>query len=258
MKLTRLLLPPLAVLGALAAVEGTLNSRGPRPRPAPESIAAGRALLTEVVGFQEQAGLGDHGPVHFRVLLDQPLRTALELRLTLDPASRSADIGVPPPTRVTALPRLDRFRYHGSDESVTPQDGGPDAPHVRGRLAPIAPSLVFWSLAPWILDDAKAIVWRLPDGRWSGEAARRIAVRWPGETDWFTLFVAAGESRLLGVEFLDARATIFLRWRGNFDGRQTIDGVGFPRAWRFRPARATLSFLTGGGDLFVFRYGPIM
>ncbi len=259
----RFALPVLAVLAVPFAVEGWLNARGPAPPSDPASESAGRALLRDVIEHHHGSDLRDRDLVRFRLTSRAPLRPTLLVSAAVDPRSRNADfvgsfLKTTDPRGAAAPGGPDgAFRYDGATEALTPAGSVPPDEDIEGNIRAIAPSIVFWSLVPWILDDPKAVVWSLPDARHGRRLVRRIAVRWPGEADWFVLEVDPREPRLTGLEFLDARATVFLRWRGEYDGLQPIDGAGFPDAWRFRPARQLLRFLTGGSDLFVFRYAPV-
>jgi hypothetical protein len=254
MLILRLLGRLLAVLSLgvllLGGVEYLRGRRGPTPGPTPETDAEGRALLRAAIdGGQPAAGAAAPGDtvafaVHVATLRASPAPRRLDMRLEL--AGRSA--------RFTVSGRPgEEYRYDGATERVSRVDGEP-LPGPMARILPtLLPSVVFWSLVPGAFDDATARVWRLPDR----EGRPRVAVRWPGEADWFVLDIDPDDGRMTGLEFVDARFGVFFRWRGVRDGNTVIDGLPLPGTWRFRSASPVIDGLFGGRDLATLRYAPL-
>ena len=246
-RIVAVLLLGLLLLGGVEYLRGR---RGPTPGPTPETAAQGRALLRAAIN-QLRAEVGSTEPgdsAHFSVEAST-LRTSsapkrLNLRLHL--ASRSA--------RFTVQGRPgEEYHYDGASERVSRVDGEPLPAPLARHLPTLLPSIVFWSLVPGAFDDPTAAVWRLPDvaGR------SRVAVRWPGEADWFVLDLDPVDHRMAGLEFVDARFGVFFRWRSRYEGPIAIDGVPMPLRWRFRSAAPVIDGLFGGRDLAVLRYGTI-
>jgi hypothetical protein len=233
----------LSVLAAtFAGCEVLVNRAGPGPGPTESSRAAGLELLRGVVRAHDAGSWEGRDSVRVAIeskSLGRPLR---QIDMTLDPVHRSASF------RYRDDPGRDYY-FDGATEAVLPAG----APRTR-ELETMAPSLVFWSMVPGNLLDGKAVVWRLPES----DSFPRLAVRWPGQVEWFVFEIDPADSTIRSLEFIDERLTPVFRWRGVMEGRTTVDGVVFPETWRFVPARRLFSFLSGGRDLVVLRYRPIV
>lgn len=236
----------ILLLGGVEYVRGT---RGPTPGPTPESAAEGRALLARVVDahggrwpFERTSAVRFSVEVETVRLAPSPRG----LHLELDPRSRSAEFSL-------AERPGERYRYDAATEAVSRIDGAPMTGAPARVLPTLLPSIAFWALLPAAFDDTTAAVWRLPDRQ--GRA--RLAVRWPGEADWFLLDVDPASGRMAGLEFVDARFGAFFRWRGDYTGPAVLDGAPLPAAWRFRPASPVVDGLLGRRDLAVLRFGPV-
>lgn len=242
----------LALLGLLLAAlaagrEYALGVAGPRPGPTPVSVLEGRLLLERILEAQGAAAWRSAGPVRFVVEVAGGRGGGHRYSWTLDPVSRSADVLVDGPP---GLP----LRFDAASQRVGRADGSPLSAGMRRTFDTIVPSIAFWSLLPAALDDTAAVIWRLPD---AGPAVARLAVRWPGKADWFLFEADPTTGRLLGVEFVDARFTTLVRWRGIYEGPVMIDGRPLPGAWRFGARSPLPRLLTGGRDLIVLRYRAI-
>jgi hypothetical protein len=245
-RLLAVLVVGVLLLGGLEYLRGR---RGPTPGPTPETEVAGRALLREAVasGPSGEGVAADGDTVRFSVEVStvraSPAPKRLDLRLHR--TSRSA--------RFTLSDRPgEEYHYDGATEAVSRTSGAPLSAPLARVLPTLLPSVVFWSLVPGAFEDPTAVVWRLPDR----DGRPRVAVRWPGEADWFVLDFDPADRRFTGLEFVDARFGVFFRWRGVREGDQAIDGLSLPRAWRFRSASPVIDGLFGGRDLATLRYGP--
>lgn len=246
-RIAAVLLLGLLLLGGVEYLRGR---RGPTPGPTPDTALQGRELLRGAIDrLRPEAGPTEPGDsVHFSVEATtlRPSSAPQRLKVRLDRTSRSA--------RFTVEGQMGQeFHYDGASEMVSRVDGAPLSGPLAQHLPTLLPSIVFWSLVPGAFDDPTAAVWRLPDvgGR------PRVAVRWPGEADWFVLDLDPVDHRMAGLEFVDARFGVFFRWRGLYEGPIIIDGVPMPARLRFRSAAPVIDGLLGGRDLVVLRYGTI-
>ena len=82
----------------------------------------------------------------------------------------------------------------------------------------------------------------------------RIAARWPNEVDWFILEMSPDGARFEGIEFIDARFWVFLRWRGTYQGPLDDGAPPIPGRWGFRPAAPLLDILGGRRELVSLEY----
>lgn len=238
----RLIIALLALAATFAGCEGLVNRAGPRPGPTESSRAAGLELLGAVLRGHQAGAWAGRDSVRLAIESKSPGRPPRQIAMTLDPVRRSAVF------RFRDDPGRTYF-FDGATEVVTPAG----APGSR-ELETLAPSLVFWSMVPKNLDDGTAVVWRLPDK----DLFQRLAVRWPGEVEWFVFEIDPADSTIRSLEFIDERLTPVFRWRGVMEGRTTVDGIALPETWRFVPARRLFSLLTGGRDLVVLRFRPIV
>ena len=107
---------------------------------------------------------------------------------------------------------------------------------------------------PYVLDDPRAGVWTVGGVIRQGEKRERLAVRWPGASEWYLFEIGAEDHRVRAVEFLSAGAPAFIRWRGEREGQIVSQGVSFPERWRFRPASLIIGAMFAGDDVYVFNY----
>ena len=236
-----LLVPPVWALFEVQA-----NRRGPGAGPPSEAAGlAGRALLGQALASHEAAAWRGRSVVNFGVECQKVFGGGVTLLLALDPATRSG--------RIAEAKSGQRFLYDAAARSLTPQ--GADS-SFAGGLRTLAPSLVFWSLVPFNLDDPAAQVWQLSPVTRGGERRNRLAVRWPGAVEWYVFELRATDSRVAAVEFRSAGTPALIRWRGEAEGLSRSDGIQFPAAWHFRPAHPGLALLFGMQDVYTFRYLP--
>jgi hypothetical protein len=202
---------------------------------------AGRRLLAEALAAHQAHLWEGREVVRFAVDCRTP-EGEVHVALAVDPASRSAEV-------VADRGARGAFVYDGATGRLAPTGDVTPDPGVEKQLRTLVPSIVFWAMVPRVLDDSSALVWRT--GR-----ERRLAVRWPGERDWF-LFDADSSGALRSVEFIDSRFSPLFRWRGVREETARVEGVALPARWRFRAANPVLNALLGGRDLHVLRYGPV-
>jgi hypothetical protein len=224
----------LALLAAgFLALEYGKGRRGPVPGPDTASMTAGRELVTTMLA---RTGLGwaSTDTIEFTVTPRKFGRTSGPLRIRFAASSRAMSL-------VSATGH-DSVRYD-------PGSGRFDG-EVSPGLRALLPSISFWTVAPGAFDDPTAILWRLPDA--GGRA--RVAARWPGEVDWFILEMAPDGGRFHGLEFIDARFWVFLRWDGRYEGPLDDGAPPIPARWSFRPAAPVLDFLGGRRELVSLEY----
>jgi hypothetical protein len=226
-----------AVLLALACGLGFLGieyfrgRRGPVPRPTADSILAGHALLDSLLARGGLSWASDDTAA-FHVVVRRLGRRASPLAARLEPTRRILQVTTDRGFELEYDPSTDAFRGL-----------------VPPGLKPLLPSLDFWTLVPAAFDDPTVVLWRLPNR----EGRARLAARWPGEADWFILAMAPDGSRLDGLEFVDARFGVFLRWRGTYAG--PLPGAPpIPERWSFRAASPLLDALAGRRELVALEY----
>lgn len=234
-----LLVPPVWAL-----FEVQVNRRGPGAAPPSEAAGlAGRALLGQALQAHEADAWRGRPAVAFDVECQKVFGGGVLLKMAVDPGTRSATI--------TEARTGQRYRYGGADKSLTP--AGADSGYAAA-LRTLAPSLVFWSLVPFNLDDPAAQAWQLAPVTRGGERRNRLAVRWPNSVEWYIFELRATDSRVAAVEFRSAGTPALIRWRGEAEGLVRSDGVQLPATWHFRPAHPGLALLFGMQDVYTFRY----